>query len=64
VDGCLYDSGAGYPAAKFGPMQMTQIEAGLFRPVGVTTRDGTRVQAFEWIGPTDGFTRIQRWEGD
>jgi gamma-glutamylcyclotransferase (GGCT)/AIG2-like uncharacterized protein YtfP len=84
VDGHLYDSGAGYPAAKFGPgdlihgylltlrpdsaaeffTQMTQIEAGLFRPVGVTTRDGTRAQAFEWIGPTDGLTRIERWEGD
>jgi gamma-glutamylcyclotransferase (GGCT)/AIG2-like uncharacterized protein YtfP len=84
VDGLLYDSGAGYPAARFGPgdpipgylltlrpdsvaeffTQMTQIEAGLFRQVGVTTRDGTRAQAFEWIGPTDGFKRIQRWEGD
>ncbi|HEY5822060.1 MAG TPA: gamma-glutamylcyclotransferase [Propionibacteriaceae bacterium] len=43
--------------------EMTQIEAGLFQPVAVTATDGTRVRAYEWIGPTDGLTRISRWEG-
>lgn len=43
--------------------QMTQIEAGLFELVEVTTRDGIRVRAYEWIGPTDGLRRIARWEG-
>jgi gamma-glutamylcyclotransferase (GGCT)/AIG2-like uncharacterized protein YtfP len=79
VHGFLYDTGAGYPAAKFDPtgapisghlliirpdavdelhQQMTQIEAGLYEPVEVIAADGTRARAYEWIGPTDGLTRI------
>lgn len=83
VTGFLYDSGAGYPAAKFGPgdpipgylltlraasardffTQMTQVEAGLFDLVEVTTDSGTRARSYEWIGPTDGLQRIPQWDG-
>ena len=83
VNGFLYDTGAGYPAAKFDPtgppipghlltirpdavdelyQQMTQIEAGLYEPVEVIAADGTRARAYQWIGPTDGLTRIDQWE--
>lgn len=83
VNGYLYDTGAGYPAAKFGTgdpipgyvltlraasaqeffTEMTRIEAGLYDLVPVTTSEGVRARAYEWLGPTDGFQRIPRWTG-
>lgn len=81
VEGLLYDTGADYPAAKFGigrPIpgyvltikpgqeedffrQMDMIESGLFGRKSVTTLAGDRVWAYEWNGPTDGFTPIDEW---
>lgn len=85
VPGRLYDSGNGYPAAKFsgGPgtidgyllrlrpervaearRTFTEIEAGLFEPVSVTTSDGVTATAYEWIGPTEGLLRLDgMWRG-
>jgi gamma-glutamylcyclotransferase (GGCT)/AIG2-like uncharacterized protein YtfP len=83
VSGVLYDSGRGYPMAKFGPGQpipgytleldpatakdalraMTQYEAGLFEPVQVRTKSGRTATAYEWIDATDGYQRIDSWDG-
>lgn len=85
VPGRLYDSGSGYPAAKFGggsatiegyllrlrperateaKRKFTEIEAGLFEPVPVTTHDGVTATAYEWIGPVDGLPRLEgAWTG-
>lgn len=82
VTGYLYDSGVGYPAAKFGPgepiagtvliiheesaeqffAEMTRLESGLFALRQVRTLQRKQlVGAYEWIGPTDGLERIDRW---
>lgn len=83
VPGTLYDSGLGYPMAKFGTgdvvrgvvlwldpataaeamAEMTRVEAGLFHPVPVRTATGVSAQAYEWIGATDGYPRIDAWDG-
>ena len=83
VGGLLYDSGLGYPMAKFGTggevrgyvlwldpatadaalAEMTRLESGLFHPVSVRTAGGVTAQAYEWIGPTDGYPRIDAWDG-
>lgn len=83
VDGLLYDTGLGYPAAKFDPgaeipgflltlnpatadaflREQTALEAGLFIPVTVQTKSGVAATAWEWIGATDGFPRIDAWDG-
>jgi gamma-glutamylcyclotransferase (GGCT)/AIG2-like uncharacterized protein YtfP len=86
VTGRLYDSGYGYPAARFGGGQgtiegyllrlrpdrisearrtFTELEAGLFEAVPVETTAGVTATAYEWIGATDGLTRIEdgRWIG-
>jgi len=83
VDGLLYDTGLGYPAAKFEPggeipgflltldtatadaflREQTRLESGLFVPVTVQTRSGVAATAWEWIGATDGFPRIDAWDG-
>jgi hypothetical protein len=85
VPGRLYDSGAGYPVAKFGGgdgvieghlllirqdrlpearRTFTEIEAGLFEPVTVTTTSGLAATAYEYIGPADGLARIgSQWTG-
>ncbi|NYE19699.1 gamma-glutamylcyclotransferase family protein [Microbacterium immunditiarum] len=83
VEGFLYDSGLGYPLAKFGPgaevpgvvlylhpetaddvlRAMTQVESGLFHPRQVRTQGGVTATAYEWIGATDGFPRIDEWDG-
>jgi hypothetical protein len=41
---------------------MTQIEAGLYELVDVIAADGMRARSYQWIGPTDGLTRIDEWE--
>lgn len=82
--GRLYDSGSGYPAAKFGgsgtiegyllrlrpervteaKRTFTEIEAGLFDPVPVTTHSGVTATAYEWIGSVDGLPRLDgMWNG-
>lgn len=43
--------------------EMTRVEAGLFHPVQVRTASGVTAQAYEWIGATDGFPRIDAWDG-
>lgn len=87
VPGRLYDSGNGYPAAKFGggsgqgtiegyllrlrPERVaearrtfTELEAGLFEPVTVTTDGGVTATAYEWIRPVDGLQRLDgMWNG-
>lgn len=85
VSGRLYDSGAGYPAAKFGGGEgtidgyllrirpervaearrvFTEIEAGLFEPVTVTTVNGVTATSYEFIGAIDGLNRLgSRWDG-
>lgn len=83
VQGSLYDSGLGYPLAKFGGdgqirgvvlwldpataeaalTEMTRVEAGLFHPVTVRTASGVSAHAYQWIGSTDGFPRIDAWDG-
>lgn len=83
VDGLLYDSGLGYPMAKFDPggeipgyvlwldpetaddvfREQTRLESGLFHPVTVRTKKGVTATAYEYIGSTDGFPRIERWDG-
>ncbi len=83
VQGQLYDSGLGYPMAKFGGdgevrgfllwldpqtadaalAEMTRVEAGLFHPVSVRTRSGVTAQAYQWIEATDGYPRIETWDG-
>jgi gamma-glutamylcyclotransferase (GGCT)/AIG2-like uncharacterized protein YtfP len=83
VEGTLYDSGLGYPMAKFGPgepipgyvlwldpetaddvfREQTRLEAGLYHPVTVRTANGVTATAYEWIGETDGFPRIDEWDG-
>lgn len=81
VEGTLFDSGRGYPMAKFelggtipgfrlvldeatledAMRALTQFEAGSFAPVEVRTNSGATARAFEWIGSTDGFPRIDAW---
>lgn len=83
VQGSLYDSGLGYPLARFGGdgqirgvvlwldpataeaalTEMTRVEAGLFHPVTVRTATGVSAQAYQWIGSTDGFPKIDAWDG-
>ncbi len=83
VQGTLYDSGLGYPMAKFGGdgqirgvllwldpataeaalTEMTRVEAGLFHPVEVRTASGVTAHAYQWIGSTDGYPRIDAWDG-
>ncbi|MCB0893402.1 MAG: gamma-glutamylcyclotransferase [Propionibacteriaceae bacterium] len=83
VRGSLYDSGLGYPMARFDGQgeirgfvlwldaataqaaltEMTRVEAGLFHPVQVRTGSGVTAQAYEWIGSTDGYPRIDAWDG-
>ncbi|MBK8460480.1 MAG: septum formation family protein [Micropruina sp.] len=83
VDGLLYDSGLGYPMAKFGPggeipgfvlkldpatadnflREQTRLESGLFHPMTIRTRGGVTATAYEWIDSTDGYPRIERWDG-
>lgn len=83
VEGTLYDSGLGYPMAKFGPgepipgyilwldpetaedvfREQTRLEAGLYHPVTVRTANGITATAYEWIGDTDGYPRIDAWDG-
>lgn len=83
TSGLLYDSGLGYPMAKFGSggevrgfvlwldpatadaalAEMTRLESGLFHPIVVRTASGVTAQAYEWIGPTDGYPRIEAWDG-
>ncbi len=83
VDGMLYDSGLGYPLAKFGSggtvpgfvlkldpataeaalRELTHLESGLFHPVTVRTQGGVTATAYEWIDATDGFPRIDAWDG-
>jgi len=83
VKGTVYDSGLGYPMAKFGGdgvvsgvvlwldpatakeamTEMTRVEAGLFHPVSVRTAGGVTAQAYEWIGSTEGYPRIDAWDG-
>ena len=83
VKGSAYDSGLGYPMAKFGGdgviqgvvlwldrataqeamTEMTRVEAGLFHPVSVRTASGVTAQAYEWIGSTEGYPRIDAWDG-
>lgn len=83
VEGLLYDSGLGYPMAKFGPgddipgyvlwldpetaedvlIEQTRLESGLFHPVPVRTAGGVTATAYEWIEATDGFPRIDQWDG-
>ncbi len=82
VDGSLYDSGLGYPMAKFdlggsipgflitldeatlddAMRALTQFESGLFHPVEVRTRSGATALAYEWIGSTEGYPRIDFWD--
>jgi len=86
VPGRLYDSGNGYPAAKFGGGQgsiegyllrlrpervaearrtFTEMEAGMFEPVTVTTDRGVTATAYEWIDDVDGLQRLDgMWNGD
>jgi len=86
VSGRLFDSGKGYPAAKFsggqGTVQgyllklrpdrvaearrtFTEMEAGLYEPVAVTTDTGVAATAYEWIGAVDGLTRLDgMWTGE
>ncbi|MDO9591231.1 MAG: hypothetical protein Q7J04_08830, partial [Microcella sp.] len=81
VDGLLFDSGRGYPLAKFEPggsvagylieldastrddamRALTQFEGGLFHPVEVRTRSGATALAYEWIGSSEGYPRIDFW---
>ena len=83
VQGSLYDSGLGYPLARFDGggvvrgfvlwldpstaeqalTDMTRVEAGLFSPVTVRTATGVTATAYQWIGGTDGFPRIDSWDG-
>lgn len=83
AQGVLYDSGLGYPLAKFGPGDtipgwtlvldaetaeealriQTRVEAGLFQPTTIRTGSGATATAYEWIDATDGFPRIDRWDG-
>ncbi len=83
VQGRLYDSGLGYPMAKFdgdgqvrgvvlwldpataeaAMTEMTKVESGLFHPRRVRTASGITAQAYEWIGSTDGYPRIDSWDG-
>lgn len=87
VEGILYDTGAGYPAANFrdggedihghvlrilpdkvseAAGTIAELEGNLFRPVTVRTKSGITAIAYEYIGPTDGMTRISDgfWNGD
>jgi gamma-glutamylcyclotransferase (GGCT)/AIG2-like uncharacterized protein YtfP len=41
---------------------MTQYEGGMFHPVEVRTESGTTAIAYEWIGDTAGFPRIDVWD--
>jgi len=84
VTGRMYDSRAGYPAAKFsgqGTVEgyllrirpdrlseakrtFTEMEAGLFEPVEVETKDGVAATAFEWIGSVDDLEQLSgMWNG-
>lgn len=83
VQGTLYDSGLGYPLARFGGdgrtngvllwldpataqaalTEMTRVEGGLFHPVQVRTASGVTAHAYQWIGSTDGYPRIDTWDG-
>lgn len=83
VQGSLYDSGLGYPLARFDGdavvrgfvlwldpstaeqalVEMTRVESGLFAPVRVRTATGVTATAYQWIGGTDGFPRIDAWDG-
>jgi gamma-glutamylcyclotransferase (GGCT)/AIG2-like uncharacterized protein YtfP len=81
AEGLLFDSGRGYPLAKFdqgGTIRgylleldeetqedarkaLTQYEGGLFHPVEIRTESGATATAYEWLGGTDGFPRIDAW---
>lgn len=83
VQGQLYDSGLGYPMAKFGGegevsgfvlwldpdtadaalAEMTRLESGLFHPTSIRTRGGVTAHGYEWISATDGYPRIDAWDG-
>ena len=41
---------------------MTKYEGGMFHPVEVRTGSGTTATAYEWIGDTEGFPRIDDWD--
>lgn len=43
--------------------EMTRLESGLFHPTTVRTAGGVTAQAYEWIGSTDGYPRIDVWDG-
>lgn len=41
---------------------LTQFEGGLFHPVEVRTASGATALAYEWIGTTEGYPRIDAWD--
>ena len=82
AEGLLFDSGRGYPLAKFEPggtirgyvleldeatqeearRALTQYEGGMYQPVEIRTESGATATAYEWIGSTEGFPRIDVWD--
>jgi gamma-glutamylcyclotransferase (GGCT)/AIG2-like uncharacterized protein YtfP len=84
ASGRLYDTGVGYPAAKFGGQgtiegyllrlrpdrvsealrTFTEIEAGQYERVQITTGSGITAFAYEYIGSTEGMAELAgRWSG-
>jgi gamma-glutamylcyclotransferase (GGCT)/AIG2-like uncharacterized protein YtfP len=82
--GRIFDTGLGYPAAKFGGQgtiegyvlrlrsdrvseamrAFTEMEAGLFHPVTITTAGGVSAVAYEYIGSTANMTAVSgQWSG-
>jgi gamma-glutamylcyclotransferase (GGCT)/AIG2-like uncharacterized protein YtfP len=84
ASGRLYDTGVGFPAAKFGGQgtiegyllrlrpdrvsealrTFTEIEAGQYDRVTITTASGVAAYAYEFIGSTTDMTELNgRWTG-